>query len=44
MLHCWLHLYMYYECMNYEGELKLYVETPISKHVVVNGTVVDVER
>jgi len=30
--------------MNYEVEVKLYVETPISKLVVVNGIVVDVER
>ena len=34
----------YYECMNYEVEVKLYVGTPISKLVVVNGTVVDVGR
>ena len=41
MLHCWLHLliYMY---MNFEGKVKLYAETPISRHVVEIRTVVGV--
>ena len=30
--------------MNYEGKAKLYVEKPISRHVVEIGTVVDVLR